>query len=98
MYPDGGNFLDHDVHRMLMRKGILCVGGEWFRCTPEDVRAAIVAVRSRTDNVENRTQTFPMRPEQAEAVERTMAYYRAVYEEGSHRTPKFLWNAKMRLL
>ena len=96
MYPDGSCFNDHDVHRMLMRKGILCVGGEWFRCTAKDVQAAIVAVRNRTDNVENRTQTFPMRPEQAEAVDRTMAYYRAVYEEGSHRTPKFLWNAKMR--
>ena len=96
MYSDGSSFDDHDVHRVLERKGVQRVGGEWFRCTPEDVRAAIVAVRSRTDNVENRTQTFPMRPEQAEAVERTMAYYRAVYEEGSHRTPKFLWNAKMR--
>ena len=24
------------------------------------------------------------------------AYYRSAYEEGSNRTPKFLWNAKMR--
>lgn len=53
-------------------------------------------MRSSTDNVENRTQTFAMRPEQAEAVDRTMAYYRSAYEEGSNRTPKFLWNAKMR--
>lgn len=96
MYPDGSCFNDHDVHRVLERKGVQRVGGEWFRCTVQDVQAAIVAVRNHTDNVENRTQTFAMRPEQAEAVNRTIAYYRSAYEEGSNRTPKFLWNAKMR--
>ena len=96
MYPDGSCFNDHDVHRVLERKGVQRVGGEWFRCTVPDVQAAIVAVRNHTDNVENRTQTFAMRPEQAEAVNRTIAYYRSAYEEGSNRTPKFLWNAKMR--
>ena len=96
MYPDGSSFDDHDVHRLLERKGVQRVGGEWFRCTVQEVLAALVAVRSRTDNVENRTQTFSMRPEQAEAVNRTIAYYRSAYEEGSNRTPKFLWNAKMR--
>ena len=96
MYPDGGSFTDHDVHRMLRQKQIDGMGGEWFKCTVDDVRAAIVAVRNRTENAENRTQTFAMRPEQEEAVNRTMAYYRSAYEEGSTRTPKFLWNAKMR--
>lgn len=96
MYPDGSCFNDHDVHRVLERKGLQRVGGEWFRCTVQEVLAAIVAVRSHTDNVENRTQTFSMRPEQEEAVNRTIAYYRSAYEEGSNRTPKFLWNAKMR--
>ncbi len=96
MYPDGSSFTDHEVHRMLQRKGILPMGGEWFKCSVDDVRAAIVAVRSRTTNEENRTQNFSMRPEQAEAVARTAAYYRSAYEEGSTRTPKFLWNAKMR--
>ena len=96
MYPDGSCFNDHDVHRVLERKGVQRVGGEWFRCAVQDVQAAIVAVRNHTDNVENRTQTFAMRPEQAEAVNRTIAYYRSAYEEGSNRAPKFLWNAKMR--
>ena len=89
MYPDGSSFDDHDVHRVLERKGVQRVGGEWFRCTVQDVLAAIVAVRNRTDNVENRTQTFSMRPEQEEAVNRTSAYYSSAYEEGSNRTPKF---------
>lgn len=96
MYLDGGSFTDHEVHKALKSKEILGMGGEWFRCTVDDVRAAIIAVRGRTENAENRTQTFAMRPEQAEAVERTMAYYHSAYEENSARTPKFLWNAKMR--
>lgn len=96
MYPDGGSFTDKDVHKMLRRKQISGMGGEWFKCTVDDVRAAIIAVRNHTTNDENRTQTFRMRPEQEDAVNRTIAYYRSAYEEGSMRTPKFLWNAKMR--
>jgi hypothetical protein len=37
-----------------------------------------------------------MRPEQEHAVDMTMKYFKSAYEEGSGRTPKFLWNAKMR--
>ena len=96
MYPDGGLFTDKDVHKMLRRKQITGMGGEWFKCAVDDVRAAIIAVRNHTTNDENRTQTFRMRPEQEDAVNRTIAYYRSAYEEGSTRTPKFLWNAKMR--
>ena len=33
MYPDGSSFTDHDVHRVLKRKKITGMGGEWFRCT-----------------------------------------------------------------
>lgn len=96
MYPDGGSFTDHDVHRVLKCKCIPGMGGEWFRCTVDDVRSAVLAVRSRTANVEDRTRDFPMRPEQREAVDKTAAYFRSVYEEDSTRYPKFLWNCKMR--
>ena len=96
MYPDGGSFTDHDVHRVLKRKRIPAMGGEWFRCTVHAVRSAVLAVRSRTANVEDRTRDFPMRPEQREAVDKTAAYFRSVYEEDSTRYPKFLWNCKMR--
>jgi len=95
MYPDGTHFRDSDVHRMLKKKEVRGMGGEWFRCTADDVKAAIVAVRNRTENVENRTQTFGMRPEQEDAVKRTMGYYESTAQEGG-RIPKFLWNAKMR--
>ncbi len=96
MYPDGTHFRDSDVHRMLKKKEVQGMGGEWYRCTVDDVMAAIVAVRNRTDNVENRTQTFGMRPEQEEAVTRTKDYYESASSEVGGRIPKFLWNAKMR--
>lgn len=96
MYPDGSSFTDHDVHRVLKRKQIPGMGGEWFRCTVDDVRAAVLAVRNHTANVEDRTRDFPMRPEQREAVSKTAAYFRSVYAEDSTRYPKFLWNCKMR--
>lgn len=96
MYPDGSSFTDHDVHRVLRRKQITCMGGEWFRCTVDDVRAAVLAVKNHTTNVENRVNSFSMRPEQQEAVDKTESYFRSVHEEYSSRYPKFLWNCKMR--
>lgn len=96
MYPDGDSFDDREVHRMLKRKKVEAVAGEWYRCSVKDVAAAIVAVRNRTLNVENRTLTFSMRPEQRMAVDKTMTYFHSAYKEGISRVPKFLWNAKMR--
>ena len=96
MYPDGSSFTDHDVHRVLKRKHIASVGGEWFCCTVNDVRAAVLAVRNRTANVENRVNSFTMRPEQKEAVDKTAAYFQSAYAEDTTRYPKFLWNCKMR--
>lgn len=96
MYPDGSSFTDHDVHRALKRKQIAGMGGEWFRCTVDDVRAAVLAVKNHTANVENRVNSFTMRPEQQEAVDKTAAYFQSAYEEDSTRYPKFLWNCKMR--
>ena len=101
MKNDGSVFTDHDVHAVLKKKGYrqLKEGedrNEWFKCSLNDVKAAVTAVQLGTENVENRTQTFSMRPEQEQAVEMTMRYFKSAYEENSGRTPKFLWNAKMR--
>lgn len=96
MFPDGSSFTDHDVHKVLKRKHILNVGGEWFRCTVDDVKAAVLAVKNKTLNIENRTNSFKMRPEQKKAVKKTKEYFESVYTEGSIRYPKFLWNCKMR--
>lgn len=96
MRPDGTSFMDHDVHRRLERNGLENVGGEWYRCTADDVRNAWLEVRDRADYESRRTEDFKMRPEQRAAVEKTQAYFERCLEPGSHDQPKFLWNAKMR--
>ena len=96
MYSDGSNFSDHDVHRALEKRGFLREGGEWFRCTVEDLRAVYIAFRDRVENIENRTRAFAMRPEQEEAVNKTIEYFKFSEKERGTRSAKFLWNAKMR--
>lgn len=96
MYDDGTSFTDHDVHRLLKTKKIIREGGEWFRCTVDDVKVAIIAVRKHQLNIENRTRDFQMRPEQVEAVRKTAEYFRNAHESDPNQVPKFLWNAKMR--
>src|ERR1017187_10323082 len=41
-------------------------------------------------------QTFPMRREQAEAVDKTFDYFHSIWSEDKDAVPRFLWNAKMR--
>jgi len=98
MRADGTVFTDRDVHRMLRLNGIKNPEGEWFRCTVDQVKSAILAVRSGQLNEENRSLDFKMRPEQEEAVEKTMAYFASWRKEMGNRDkpPHFLWNAKMR--
>jgi hypothetical protein len=97
MRNDGSFFIDHDVHRHLKSRGILNPAGEWFKCTAADVRSSIIALR--TGNIisdDNRSADFKMRPEQQEAVEKTIAYFTASKKDSPDKTPHFLWNAKMR--
>ena len=96
MRPDGSCFLDHDVHRLLKAHGFPCAGGEWFRCGVDDVRAAVVALRSGNALSQPRTLDFAMRPEQERAVEKTCAFFRRAAKKDPDRHPRFLWNAKMR--
>lgn len=93
---DGTYFKDHDIHRVLRSKGTINTDGEWFKTTLNDVKAAILAVQSGDQNVENRTQDFKMRPEQLAAVEQTAHYFGEERRDNSDKTPHFLWNAKMR--
>jgi hypothetical protein len=96
MRPDGTSFTDRDVHRHLRARGIKHETHEWFRCDIEDVQSAILAVRERRANIQDRTLSFGLRPEQDQAVTLTAEYFsRAAREQAGH-TPHFLWNAKMR--
>ncbi len=101
MKPDGTVVTDKAVHALLRRKGFKQLNegedkNEWFNCTVSDVIIAINELRDGIVTEENRTQTFKMRQEQAEAVKRTEEYFRAIKAESPEKTPKFLWNAKMR--
>jgi hypothetical protein len=96
MRSDGTSFTDHDVHKILSRKRILRVGGEWFKCSVDDVKSAILAIKLGNENIENRTKSYGMRPEQIEAVEKTKTYFIDMKSQYPNRAPKFLWNAKMR--
>lgn len=91
---DGTTFTDKDIHRILQKKGIEHINGEWYRCSLKDLESAYIAVLFRVDNEENRTENFTMRPEQMQAVEKTVSYY--IKENKNKGSPKFLWNAKMR--
>jgi hypothetical protein len=94
----GGNFTDRDVHRLLRRQGIANPNGEWFDCSVNDVRAAVLALQRGSEEELNlaRVKSFPMRPEQEEAVKKTAAYFRSEKKENPKKVPHFLWNAKMR--
>ena len=110
MKNDGSSFTDHDVHRLLRKKGFINPKKtEWFKCTIKDVKNAILVIRDNKEYENDRTWDFKMRPEQKAAVEKTSAYFNSIWNEnksvknnnvkkiqGISRTPHFLWNAKMR--
>jgi hypothetical protein len=98
MKNDGAVFDDHAIHRYLRGMGVKNPHGEWFACTVKEVQAAVLAVKTGKVNEENRTLDFKMRPEQAEAVEKTATYFADFKKDKGNqgKTPHFLWNAKMR--
>lgn len=96
MHNDGTTFTDREVHRYLKISGIKNPDGEWFQCSVDKVKSAVIAIRIGEMNEENRSLDFRMRPEQREAVDKTIAYFKSFRKENSGRMPHFLWNAKMR--
>ncbi|MFZ1736194.1 MAG: GIY-YIG nuclease family protein [Candidatus Moraniibacteriota bacterium] len=98
MRNDGTVFTDREVHRHLRGIEIPNPEGEWFQCTVDTVRAAILAIRRREMNEEQRILDFSLRPEQNEAIERTAAYFNDFSKDKANKSksPHFLWNAKMR--
>lgn len=97
---DGTTFRDSDVRRRLIEKGfenvVIGASREWMRCSPADVKSAITELGKGLRFETARHETFPMRREQAEAVEVTHDYYQSRWAEDPKAVPRFLWNAKMR--
>jgi len=96
MKDDGTSFTDRNVHQALINMGIEAAGGEWYRCSVDDVKAAVIAVQTGRENIEKRTRDFKMRPEQEEAIRKTAEYYKTARQDNPEHVPRFLWNAKMR--
>ena len=96
MKRDGSSFTDHDVHRLLREWKVMNTSGEWYKCTLNDLRRAIHQIKTGEKTEDNRVLTFGMRPEQEEAVNKSIAFFNSFKKENKDRTPHFLWNAKMR--
>jgi len=93
---DGSIFTDHEVRAALAKKGHEKDGLEWMRCTGKDVKTVLAELRSGQKFSGTHHENFPMRREQADAVEKTHAYYQSIWAENKKAVPRFLWNAKMR--
>lgn len=93
-------FRDHKVHDVLKRSGIEVkkfetnkVQNEWFKCDLETAKKAIKAVKEgktalNSSQISNNKNPIIFRPEQKEAIKKTIARYK--------KDTKMLWNAKMR--
>jgi hypothetical protein len=93
---DGSLITDHEVRSALVRKRFENTELEWMRCTVADVKTVLLELRSGRKVQGTRHENFPMREEQAQAVEKTYAYFKSIWEENPNAAPRFLWNAKMR--
>jgi hypothetical protein len=93
---DGTIFSDHAVRATLAKKGFENTELEWVRCTLKDVKTVLTELRTGKKLTGTHHETFAMRREQVEAVEKTFDYYTSIWAESKKAVPRFLWNAKMR--
>ena len=93
----GGTIIsDHEVRVALLRKGFENAALEWMRCSVKDVNTVLTELRTGQRFTGTHHETFAMRREQGEAVNKTHAYFHSIWKEDMHAVPRFLWNAKMR--
>ena len=93
-------FRDYKVHDVLKRSGIQIkkfetnkTQNEWFKCDLETAKQAIKAVKEgktslNSSQISNNKNPIIFRPEQKEAINKTIARYK--------KDNRMLWNAKMR--
>ena len=93
---DGSFFRDHDVRAALVKRGGEKAQLEWVRCTVNDVKTVLTELKTGQKISGSAHKTFPMRDEQADAVNVTLDYYQSRWAEDPNAVPRFLWNAKMR--
>lgn len=93
---DGSIFSDHEVRAALVGKGFDNPELEWVRCAAADVKTVLAELRTGQRFTGTHHETFGMRAEQADAVEKTLTYFQSIWSEHASAAPRFLWNAKMR--
>lgn len=93
---NGTIFTDHDVRAALVKKRFERTELEWMHCTLKDVKTVLTELRAGQRFTGTHHETFAMRREQAEAVEKTLDYFNSIWAENKKTVPRFLWNAKMR--
>ena len=93
---DGSIFSDHEVRAALKKKGFNNTTLEWVHCTVADVATVLAELRTGQRLGGTHHETFGLRDEQLDAVNKTQDYYQSIWAEDANAAPRFLWNAKMR--
>jgi hypothetical protein len=93
---NGSVIRDSDVRNALVRKGFKNTALEWMACSVDDVLTVIQELLTGVERSGTHHETFSMRPEQQEAVDKTFHFFRTSWEDSKNAVPRFLWNAKMR--
>ncbi len=93
---DGTIFSDHDVRAALVRRKFENTELEWMHCSVRELKTVLAELRTGQRFTGMHHERFKMRKEQAEAVNKTHAYFHSIWKEDTHAVPRYLWNAKMR--
>jgi hypothetical protein len=93
---DGSIFTDHEVRAALVKKGFNNTTLEWVQCSVADVSTVLAELRTGQRLGGTHHETFGLRDEQLDAVNKTLDYYQSIWAEDANAAPRFLWNAKMR--
>ena len=93
---DGSIFTDHEVRAALVKKGFENSVLEWVRCTVADVATVLAELRTGQRLGGTHHETFGLRDEQLDAVNKTRDYFQSIWFDDARAVPRFLWNAKMR--
>lgn len=89
---DSRTFSDRDFHAYLEKLGYeRKPGTEWFKISPEKAKELLNAFRENHGGYRGGVQSYTLRKEQKEAVDKTLKYF-----ESHGAESEFLWNAKPR--
>src|ERR1700690_575412 len=72
---DGTIFSDHDVRAALVRKKFENAELEWMHCSVRELKTVLTELRTGQKFTGTHHQTFSMRREQVEAVDKTFEYF-----------------------